>query len=60
MLQNVFFDICNAEIAQCHQRLDIILVLSYFKIEITKKIFYKKCGPKLIFFNEKKETSDVF
>ena len=25
MLQNVFFDIFNAEIAQCRQKLDVIL-----------------------------------
>ena len=43
----MFYDICNAEIAQCRQRLDIILVISYFKIEIIKKIILQKCDPKL-------------
>ena len=56
----MFFDICNAEIAQCRQRLDIILVISYFKIEIIKRIFHKKCGPKLIFFNEKNGKIQTF
>ena len=30
MLQNGFFDISNAEIAQCRQKLDVILVIKLF------------------------------
>ena len=41
---------------------DIILVISYFKIDIIKKkIEIKKCGPKLIFFNERQwKDLDIF
>ena len=49
-----FFDFFNAGIAQCRQKLDIILVIKLFIVEVKKMYFTKKCGPKLIFFNEKK------
>ena len=48
-----FFCIFNAEIAQCHKKLDFILgtkVIQFLKL--SKNVFYKKCGPKLIFFND--------
>ena len=49
-----FFDLSNAEIAvlpkiKHHFSNKIIL-----KLKLSKNVFYKKCGPKLIFFNEKK------
>ena len=52
-----FFDISNAdaaEIAQCCQNLDINFVSSILKLKLSKNVFYKKCGPKLISFNAKK------
>ena len=49
-LQNVFLISVYAEIAQCSQKLDVILVNKV----IQKNVFYKKCGLKLIFFDEKR------
>ena len=48
-----FFYIFNAEVAQCRQKLEVILGTKGCSIlKLSKNVFYKKCGPKLIFFNE--------
>ena len=52
-LSKCFSDISNAKIAQCCQKIrrhfsnKMIL-----KLKLSKNIFYKKCGPKLIFLNK--------
>ena len=48
------FDISNSEIVvlakiRCHFNNN-----AFFKLKLSKNVFYKKCGPKLIFFDEKK------
>ena len=46
--------------ASC-QKLDIILVIKLFKIEVIKNVNNYNCVPKLVFFNEKNEKdSDNF
>ena len=44
-----FFDISNtvSPKIRCHFSNKIIL-----KLKLSKNLFYKKCGPKLIFFND--------
>ena len=53
--QPVKQDYCNAEIAQCRQKLDSFLFSNkiYLKLKSSINVFHKKCGPKLILFNEK-------
>ena len=41
--KKVFFDNCNALIAQCHQQLGIILEIKVIqKLKLLKNVFYKK------------------
>ena len=48
-----FFDTCKTVIAQCCQKLDVILVNKLIEeLKLSKNVFYKKCGPKLMFFDE--------
>ena len=47
-----FFDICNAEIAVL-AKLDLIFINKVnLKLKCSKNVFYKKCGPRFIFFND--------
>ena len=48
-----FFDISNAEIAVSPKIRRHFSNKTFFKLKLSKNVFYKNCGPKLI-FNEKK------
>ena len=61
-LQNVFLEICNAEIAvltKIERQFSNKVIL---KLKLTINVFYKKCSPKWILFNEKnfKKIQTIF
>ena len=51
-LQNVFFYICNAEIAVLLKIGRHFSIRSNLKLKLSKNVSYQKCGPKLILFYE--------
>ena len=54
MSQNVFFYIFNAEIAVSPKIRRHFSNKVFLTLKLSKNVFYKKYGSKLIFFNEKK------
>ena len=56
----MFFDISNAEKAVSPKITRHFSNKTLLKLKLSKNVVYKKCGPKLIYFNEKIERFRLF